>query len=56
MMGKRQAKIGGERGINTPVQGTVSQGLSQSAEYLYHQNQARNATLRSHAKQTSVPN
>ena len=45
-----QGKIGGERGSNNPLQGTVSQGFFQRSEYLYHHNQARNAALKSCAK------
>jgi hypothetical protein len=42
-------KIGGERGVNTPTQATVSQRSIQSLEYLYQQNQGRNAALKNDA-------
>lgn len=43
-------KIGGERGSNAPAQAIVSQGFSQKSEYRYHQNQPRNAAVKSCAK------
>jgi hypothetical protein len=33
--------IGGERGINSPAQGTVSQRFLQNPEYLYHHHLVR---------------
>jgi hypothetical protein len=38
-------KIGGERGSNNRVQGTVSQSFFQSCEYSYHHNQGTNVAL-----------
>jgi hypothetical protein len=43
-------EIGGERGSDAPGQGTVSQGLFQRPDYLYHQNQATNAALKTCVK------
>jgi hypothetical protein len=37
--------IGGERGINSPLQATVSQPFFQIREYSYHHNQGTNVAL-----------